>query len=126
MSKDTTSQKTILPESWGGEMQALLTIGIPMALAQLIQFSPYIADTVMISRIGEAEIAAASLGTVLYFLIWMMASGPISAVTPLVSQALGRNASETRDIRRSVRMSVWTCFLLMPFIVALLLSLIHI
>ena len=77
-------------------MRALLSIGIPMALAQLIQFSPYIADTVMISRVGEAEIAAASLGAVLYFLIWMLASGPIAAVTPLVSQALGRNASETR------------------------------
>ena len=102
-------------------MRALLSIGIPMALAQLIQFSPYIADTVMISRVGEAEIAAASLGAVLYFLIWMLASGPIAAVTPLVSQALGRNASETRDIRRTVRMSVWTCFLLMPFIIALLL-----
>jgi len=102
-------------------MRALLTIGIPMALAQLVQFSPYIADALMIGRIGPAEIAAAAIGAVLYFLLWMLASGPISAVTPLVSQALGRDKSEKRDVRRTVRMSVWACFLMFPLIVGLLL-----
>ena len=121
MSETLISQKAILPETWGGEMRALLTIGIPMGLAQLVQFSPYIADAVMIGRIGPTEIAAAAIGSVLYFLIWMLASGPIAAVTPLVSQALGRNIAERRDVRRTVRMSVWACFLIFPFIIGLLL-----
>ena len=121
MSDTLTSQKANLPETWGGEMRALLTIGIPMGLAQLVQFSPYIADAVMIGRIGPTEIAAAAIGSVLYFLIWMLASGPIAAVTPLVSQALGRNTAEKRDVRRTVRMSVWACFLMFPFIIGLLL-----
>jgi MATE family multidrug resistance protein len=120
MSEMSTSTKTALPETWGGEMRALLTIGIPMALAQLVQFSPYVADTLMIGRIGPEEIAAAAIGSVLYFLLWMLAMGPIAAVTPLVSQALGRNQNERRDVRRTVRMSVWACFLLFPFVVALL------
>jgi len=102
-------------------MRALLTIGVPMALAQLVQFSPYIADTLMIGRIGPNEIAAAAIGSVLYFLLWMLANGPIAAVTPLVSQALGRDKNERRDIRRTVRMSVWVCFLMFPFILGLLL-----
>jgi len=121
MSNALTSQKTILPETWGGEMRALLTIGIPMALAQLVQFSPYIADALMIARIGPAEIAASAIGSVLYFLLWMLASGPISAVTPLVSQALGRDKNERRDVRRTVRMSVWACFLMFPFMLGLML-----
>ena len=121
MSETLTAQKANLPETWGGEMRALLTIGIPMGLAQLVQFSPYIADAVMIGRIGPTEIAAAAIGSVLYFLIWMLASGPIAAVTPLVSQALGRNIAERRDVRRTVRMSVWACFLIFPFIIGLLL-----
>jgi MATE family multidrug resistance protein len=121
MSNTDTSTKTILPETWGGEMRALMTIGVPMALAQLVQFSPYIADTLMIGRIGPTEIAAAAIGSVLYFLLWMMASGPISAVTPLVSQALGRDSAERKDVRRTVRMSVWACFLMMPLIIGLLL-----
>lgn len=102
-------------------MRALLTIGIPMALAQLVQFSPYIADTLMIGRIGPDEIAAAAIGAVLYFVLWMLASGPIAAVTPLVSQALGRDKGERRDVRRTVRMSVWACFLMFPLIIGLLL-----
>lgn len=121
MSENLTAEKTALPETWFGEMRALMTIGIPMALAQLVQFSPYVADTLMIGRIGPAEIAAAAIGSVLYFLLWMMASGPISAVTPLVSQALGRDKGERRDVRRTVRMSVWACFLMFPLVVALLL-----
>ena len=121
MSENLTVEKTALPETWFGEMRALLTIGVPMALAQLVQFSPYVADTLMIGRIGPAEIAAAAIGSVLYFLLWMLASGPISAVTPLVSQALGRDKGERRDIRRTVRMSVWACFLMLPLVVALLL-----
>ena len=102
-------------------MRALLTIGIPMALAQLVQFSPYIADSLMIARIGATEIAASAIGSVLYFFIWMLASGPISAVTPLVSQALGRDSNERRDARRTVRMSVWACFLMFPLVIGLLL-----
>lgn len=121
MSTELTSVKTVMPESWGGEMRALLTIGVPMALAQLVQFSPYIADTLMIGRIGPNEIAAAAIGSVLYFLLWMLALGPISAVTPLVSQALGHNSNERKDIRRTVRMAVWACFLMMPLIIGLLL-----
>lgn len=121
MADNLTAETTILPETWFGEMRALMTIGVPMALAQLVQFSPYVADTLMIGRIGPAEIAAAAIGSVLYFLLWMMTSGPIAAVTPLVSQALGRNKTERRDIRRTVRMSVWACFLMFPLIIALLL-----
>ena len=121
MSETLTAQKAHLPETWGGEMRALLTIGVPMGLAQLVQFSPYIADAVMIGRIGPKEIAAAAIGSVLYFLLWMLASGPISAVTPLVSQALGKNIAERRDVRRTVRMSVWACFLMFPLIIGLLL-----
>ncbi len=122
MQTAVTSDATVLPDTWSGEMRALLTIGIPMALAQLVQFSPYIADTIMIGRIGPSEIAAAAIGAVLYFLLWMMASGPIAAVTPLVAQALGRDRSERRDVRRSVRMSVWFCFLMLPLIIVLLFS----
>jgi len=121
MSETATSEKTKLPETWAGEMGALLTIGVPMALAQLVQFSPYIADTLMIGRIGPNEIAAAAIGSVLYFLLWMLANGPIAAVTPLVSQALGRDKNERQDIRRTVRMSVWVCFLMFPLILGLLL-----
>jgi len=45
-----------------------------MAAAQLIQFSIYFFDTVMIARISPADVAAAALGSVVYFLFWMIGS----------------------------------------------------
>ncbi len=119
MSSDLTASKTTLPDSWGGEMRALLTLGIPMALAQLIHYSIYFFDTVMISRVGEKELAAAAIGSIIYFLLWMIGAGPTHAVTPLVSQALGRDKDDTRDSRRSVRMAIWVCFLILPLLAGL-------
>ena len=84
MSETLISQKAILPDTWGGEMRALLTIGIPMGLAQLVQFSPYIADAVMIGRIGPTEIAAAAIGSVLYFLISVSYTHLTLPTTPYV------------------------------------------
>ena len=107
----------MLPASLRGESWALLKLGGPMALTQLIQYSIYTVDTVMIGRVGPASLAAAAVGGVVYFLLWMVAAGPVSSVTPMVSQALGTTisnpgASARRDVRRSVRMALWLVFLL--------------
>ena len=112
---------TIFPKTWGGELSVLLKLGLPMAAAQLIQFSVYFFDTVMIARISAADVAAAALGSVVYFMLWMIGSGPVAAVSPLVSQALGENKDEIRDPRRSVRMAIWVSFMMLPIIIICLL-----
>jgi len=104
---DNPPQKAVLPTTWLGEMRALLWIGVPMAAAQFIQFFVYFIDTVMIARISPEDVAAAGLGLVIYFLLWMLASGPVMSVSPLVSQAMGADQNDTRDARRSVRMVIW-------------------
>jgi len=91
-----------------------------MALAQLVHFSVYFFDTLMISRVGEAELAAAAIGSIVFFMLWLLGSGPAHAVTPLVSQALGRDKQNTRDPRRSVRMAIWICFLMAVPLIGLL------
>ncbi|MGB3454945.1 MAG: MATE family efflux transporter, partial [Litorimonas sp.] len=115
-----------LPRTLRGEMAALLALGGPMALTQIIQFSIYTVDTIMIGRVGTQALAAAAIGSVIYFLLWMIGAGPVSAVTPMVSQAigttLGRPPTEARrDARRSVRMALWLVVLLtVPMFVFLL------
>lgn len=113
-------QKAVLPKTWLGEMRALLWIGVPMAAAQFIQFLVYFIDTVMIGRISPEDVAAAGLGSVIYFAFWMLGSGPVMAVSPLVSQAMGADQNDTRDARRSVRMVIWVIFLMTPIIVIML------
>ncbi len=114
--KATLPEKTILPERWPGELRALLSLGVPMALTQLAQFSIYTIDAIMIGRVGPEELAAASLGTVIYFFLWMVGAGPVMAVTPMVSQALGADKNNRADARRSVRMALWAIFLMFPFV----------
>ncbi|WP_262694221.1 MATE family efflux transporter [Kordiimonas aquimaris] len=114
-------QKVILPDNWQDEARSLLSLGIPMALTQLAAFAVYTVDVLMIGRISPEDLAAASLGTVIYFALWMVGAGPVMAVSPLVSQALGADQNDTRDVRRSVRMALWVIFLMFPVVFGALL-----
>ena len=103
-------------QSWRAEMRILLALGLPMAAAQLIQFSVHFFDTIMIAKISPVDVAAAALGSVVYFMLWMLGSGPVMAVSPLVAQALGQDSHNFKDPRRSVRMAIWASFLMLPLI----------
>lgn len=106
-----------LPHSWTGEMRALLALGLPMAAAQLAQFFIVTIDVLMIGRLGPEALAAASLGGVVYYFLWMVGSGPAMAVSPMVSQALGADTTNRKEARRSVRMALWAIFGLTPLVV---------
>lgn len=116
----TSSEKTQLPDTWSGEMRSLLRLGVPMALTQLVQFSIYFVDAVMIGRLSPIDVAAVGLGGIIIFLMWMVGGGPAMAVSPLASQALGADKHDTRDVRRTVRMGLWCMFGLTPVIFLML------
>ena len=99
---------------WRAELGALLTLGIPMALTQLVQFSIQTVDVLMIGRLGAAPLGAAALGMVIYWAMFIMGMGPAIAISPLVSQALGANSEDFDDVRRSVRMGLWLTVLMFP------------
>ncbi len=92
---------------WRREFFALMTIGLPMAATQLVQFSIHTVDIVMIGRLGETPLAAGALGLVMFYVLFVAGMGPAMAVSPMVSQALGADSTEVRDVRRSVRMGLW-------------------
>ncbi len=101
-------------------MGALLRLGVPMAITQLVQFSIYFVDAVMIARLSPLDIAGVAIGSVIIFFMWMLAGGPAFAVSPLASQALGADSQDTRDIRRSVRMALWCVAIISPFMIGIL------
>ncbi len=105
-----------MPATLTGELKALLWLGVPMGLAQLVSFFVYFIDLLMIARLTPADIAAASLGSVYFFALWMLGAGPVMAVSPMVSQAIGGDVTERADARRTVRMSLWALAIMMPFI----------
>ena len=109
-----------MPQTWAGETRALLALGLPMSATQVIQYAVYVADTMMLGRVSTEAVAAGALGSLLIFLAWMVAAGPVNAVTPMASQALGRDENAYLDVRRSVRMSLWVIALICVPLFALL------
>ncbi len=93
---------------WRREFASLMVIGLPMAATQLVQFSINTIDVLMIGRLGPEALAGASLGLVIFYAMFLFGFGPAMAVSPMVAQALGANPDDTDDVRRSVRMGLWT------------------
>jgi len=91
-----------------------LSIGVPMGLTQLVQFSISTIDVVMIGQLGADPLAGASLGLVIFYAVFLFGFGPAMAVSPMVSQALGANPDDVDDVRHSVRMALWTIGLGVP------------
>lgn len=78
-----------------------------MGLTQLVQFSIHTVDVLMVGQLGPEPLAAASLGLVIVYAVFLFGFGPAMAVSPMVSHTLGANPDDVEDVRRSVRMSLW-------------------
>lgn len=71
------------------ELRALLTLAVPIALAQVGQTLMGVVDTAVVGRLGAAEIGAVGVGNSLFWLVAMFATGVVMGIDPLVSQAVG-------------------------------------
>ncbi len=101
---------------WRREFAALIYIGLPMGLTQLVQFSINTIDVLMIGRLGAVPLAGASLGLVIFYAVFLCGFGPAMAVSPMVSQALGADPNDIDGVRRSVRMTLWTIAISLPLL----------
>lgn len=92
----------------------MLTIGIPVIIAQLLQMSMNFVDTVMAGNLSPQALAAVAVGASASMPIIMFGMGIIMAINPIVSHHMG--AREMDDIGKSVRQALWLSQLLaIPF-----------
>jgi multidrug resistance protein, MATE family len=82
------------------EARATLAVAAPLAAANLAQTAMGFTNMVMVGSLGSAALAAAGLGTSLYFMIAMVCSGVLTAVAPLAAHAIGAH-----DSRRAGRIA---------------------
>lgn len=87
------------------ELIETLRLALPIALTQLGQIGMVTTDLALIGRLGDAALAAASLAHTIFFAVFVLGMGAMSAVAPLVAQAFG--ARDPRTIRRSFRVGLW-------------------
>ena len=91
------------------ELSATLRLALPLVGANLIAMAISAVDTVFIARLGEEELAAATLGIAAFGLLVWSSTGLI-ALSPLVAAELGRRRHSVREVRRTTRMALWLTF----------------
>jgi len=92
---------------WVDEIRATVSLSIPLILTNVAQTLINATDVVMVGWLGAHMLAAAALGTNLYFAMLIFGIGFVSAVSPMVAKELGERRHSVRDVRRTVRQGLW-------------------
>jgi MATE family multidrug resistance protein len=77
------------PKKTEGEFRALFRLSAPLAIAQLGMMTMGVVDTIMVARIGVAELAAVALASTWAWSSASLFHGIVQGMDPLVSQAHG-------------------------------------
>jgi len=80
---------------WNQEFWGLFRMATPLALAQAGQALMGLVDMVVVARVSDEAQAAVGLGNALFFVFAVFGMATLSAVDPLVSQAVGAKEPAT-------------------------------
>ncbi len=108
--------------AWFKEARELLKLAGPLVVTQLAQMIVMTTDIVMLSRYSEPALASAGLGNTVFFLCWLIGTGPAAAVSPMVAHIVGARPSDRANVRGVVRMGLWSVLVLWLPLAVLLLS----
>ena len=92
------------------EVSQTIRLALPLVFAALAFKIMTATDMVMMGWLGAQSLAAGALANYVYFPIYILAAGIVTAVAPLAAQAIG--ARRFRAVRRTVRQGLWLAFLL--------------
>lgn len=109
---ETRSYTVRLHPALAGEARAIAALSAPIVMTNLGQIAMTTTDVVMMGRMGADTLAAGSLGGVLFFLQFVFCMGVVMAAAPIMAQERGRRPHAVREIRRTVRQSMWVALTL--------------
>ena len=102
--------------AWTAEARHMLALGWPLILTNLAQTGMTTTDVLMMGRLGAEAVAAGALGANLYFGFIIFGIGVMSAVSPLIAAARGRDPADVDTVRRTVRAGLWAALAIaLPF-----------
>lgn len=93
------------PMTRSGHVAAIAVLGLPLIGGHVAQFAIGLTDTVMLGWYGVEALAAVTLASTYFFVLFLFGAGFGFAVMPMVAAAAG--AGEDRQIRRCTRMGLW-------------------
>ena len=83
------------------EFRATLALAVPLAAANLLQMLVHAIDVIFVARLGDAALAASSLGVAIFgLLLWTGSASPDSCAYG--AQAAPSKVSGTKPGRRSI------------------------
>lgn len=85
----------------------MLALAWPLVLTNLSQFALTLTDSLFLGRVGTEALAAATLGSNLFFAALAPAFGMALAAAPMCAQTRGRGRGHLRGMRRDVRSALW-------------------
>lgn len=92
---------------WATEARALLSLSVPLVIGNLGWSAISATDLLLLGRLGPDAVAAGSLGLNLYVAFLIFGIGLTTAASPLIANERGRRLHSVRDIRRTVRQTLW-------------------
>jgi MATE family multidrug resistance protein len=88
--------------------KAILSLGLPLIGGHLAQFSIGLTDTIMMGWYSVEGLAAVTLASTFFFVLFIFGSGFAQAVMPLVASQFAEN--DEVQMRRTTRMGLWMSF----------------
>jgi MATE family multidrug resistance protein len=98
-----------LPTSglWRAEMRATLLLAYPLILTNLAQAFIHATDVVLLGWVGPGTLAAGALGVNIFTAFLVFGMGLVLASAPMMARELGARSNSVRDVRRTVRQTMW-------------------
>ncbi|WP_170782695.1 MATE family efflux transporter [Ruegeria lacuscaerulensis] len=91
--------------TYRGHFRAITVLGLPLVGGHLAQFAIGLTDTIMLGWYGVEALAAVTLASSYYFVLFLFGAGFGWAVMPIVATAAAEE--DETSIRRSTRMGLW-------------------
>ncbi len=96
---------------WRLEARALLTLALPMIAGNVAWAGIAATDLLLLGRLGSDGVAAGALAINLFNALLIFGMGLVTAAAPMIASERGRKRHSVRDIRRTVRQTLWAATL---------------
>lgn len=104
--------------TYPAHFEAIAVLGLPLVGGHLAQFAIGLTDTIMLGWYGVEALAAVTLASSYYFVLFLFGAGFGWAVMPMVATAAAEE--DETSIRRSTRMGLWLSLLYAALMMPLL------
>lgn len=105
---------------FAAEAVQIVRLAGPLTITQLAQMAVLTTDVIMLGRFDKSALASAAIGNVIFYFAWLIGMGPVSALSPMIAHALGARPRARVEVRRIVRMGLWSILLSAPPLMLLL------